>query len=79
MTKHIENKILKEVSEKTNRDVTLSEQSFYSGEQRMHYKRLVVDGKETTNHVDLMGLQSASSHGRLQEEVKNLTRLVLLG
>lgn len=79
MAKHIEDKIMKEVSEKTNRDVTLSEQSFYSGEMRMHYKRLVVDGRETHHHVDLMSLQSASSRGRIQEEVGRLTRLIVLG
>lgn len=79
MSRHIEEKIMKEVSDRTNHYVTLSKNSFYSGEMRMHYKRLVVDGKETSHHVDLMDLQSASSRGRLSEEVRKLSSLVLLG
>ena len=79
MIRHIEEKVMREVSERTKHDVTLSKESFYSGEMRMHYKRLVVDGKQTMHHVDLMDLQSASSRGRLTEEVRKLSSLVLLG
>jgi hypothetical protein len=79
MTRHIEEKVMKEVSEKTNRDISLSYDSFYSGEMRSFYKKLVIDGTETSHHVDLFWLQEASSRGKLHEEIKRLTGIVLLG
>ena len=78
MQTHYEKRFLKELSESCNRDVDLSEQSYYSGEQRLHYKRLVVDGKETMHHVDLMALQDTGVRGRMLEEVRNLTRALML-
>jgi hypothetical protein len=78
MYTHYEKRFLKELSESCNRDVDLSEQSYYSGEQRLHYKRLVVDGRETRHHVDLFSLQDTGTRGRMLEEVRTLTRALML-
>lgn len=78
MYTHYEKRFLKELHESCNREVDLSEQSYYSGEQRTHYKRLVVDGKETRHHVDLFALQDTGVRGRMLEEVRSLTRALLL-
>jgi hypothetical protein len=78
MLNHYEKKFLKELTESTKKDVDLTKESFYSGELRMHYKHLVVNGKATNHKVDLFALQDTNSRGRMQEEVRNLTRALLL-
>jgi hypothetical protein len=78
MYNYFEKRFLKELNESCGRDVDLSEQSYYSGEQRLHYKRLIVDGKETRHHVDLMALQDNGVRGRMLQEVRTLTRALTL-
>ena len=68
----------KEASEFTKRDVTLSKNSFYSGEQRSFYKKLVVDGQETRHHIDIMDLQESVSRGKMTEKVRVIAGLILL-
>ena len=78
MLNHYEKKFLKELHENCKRDVDLTKDSFYIGELRMHYKHLVVDGKVTNHKVDLFNLQDAGPRGKMMEEVRNLTRALLL-
>ena len=78
MLTHYEKKFLKELNENTKKDVDLTKESFYSGEMRMHYKHLVVDGKVTNHKVDLFNLQDTGARGKMQEEVRTLTRALLL-
>lgn len=79
MLRHIVERFEREASEFTKRKVTLSERSFYSGEQRSYYKKLVVDGYETRHHIDIMELQESMSRDRMQEKVRVVAGLILLG
>ena len=76
---HLVEKFEREASEFCKRDIRLSEESFYSGEQRSYYKKLVVDGKETRHHIDLFRLQEANSRGRMNEKVRTVAGLLILG
>ena len=78
MLNHYEKKFLKELNESTKKEVDLTKESFYSGELRMHYKHLVVDGKVTSHKVDLINLQDTGVRGKMMEEVRTLTRALLL-
>jgi hypothetical protein len=78
MLTHYEKKFLKELHESTKKEVELSEQSYYSGELRLHYRYLIVDGKRTKNRVDLFSLQDTGPRGKMQEQVRTLTRALLL-
>ena len=78
MQTHYEKKFLKELHESCNRDVDLTDDSFYSGHEQMHYKYLVVDGKRTRFKVDLFALQDTSPRGKMLEEVRMLTRALML-
>jgi len=77
MHKHLEEKFCRDLSEKTKRDITLSEQSFYSGEQSLLYKRLVIDGRETRHHVDIMNLRDYGDRNRVSEKTKALAEILL--
>ena len=79
MLRHIVERFEREASAFTKRNVTLSENSFYSGEQRSYYKKLVVDGKETRHHIDIMDLQESIGRDRLNEKVRAVAGLILLG
>lgn len=78
MSNHHEKRFLKEIREITNRDVDLSKESFYSGEFRMHYKKLIVDGQSTHYKVDLYDLQDTGPRGKMQEQVRHLARALML-
>lgn len=76
--RHIFEKFEREASEFTKREISLSKDSFYSGEQRSHYKKLVVDGVETRHHIDLVDLQESASRGRLADKVRVVAAMILL-
>lgn len=78
MLNHYEKKFLKELHENTKRDLDLTKESFYSGEMRLYYKHLIVDGQTTNHKVDLFALTDAGPRGRMMEEVRNLTRALVL-
>ncbi len=77
MYRHLEEKFCRDLSEKTKRDITLSRNSYYSGEQMLHYKKLVVDGKETHHHVDINNLRDYSDRNKMSEKQKALTEILL--
>lgn len=79
MLRHIVERFEREASEFTKRKVTLSDNSFYSGEQRSFYKKLVIDGQETRHHIDVMELQESMSRDRMHEKVRAVAGLILLG
>ena len=79
MLRHLVERFEREASEFTKRDISLSQDSFYSGEQRSYYKKLVVDGKETRHHIDIMELQETVSRGRMADKVHAVAGLILLG
>lgn len=79
MLRHIIERFEREASQFTKRNITLSDNSFYSGEQRSYYKKLVVDGKETRHHIDIMDLQDSVSRDRMNEKVRAVAGLILLG
>lgn len=79
MFRHLFEKFERDASDFCKRDVSLSEESFYSGELRSYYKKLVVDGKETRHHIDLFQLQEANGRGRLNEKIRTVAGLIILG
>lgn len=79
MLKHLVEKFERDATEFCRRDISLSEDSFYSGEQRSYYKKLVVDGKETRHHIDLFDLQESSARGKLHEKIRTVAGLLILG
>ena len=79
MLRHIVERFEREASAFTKRDITLSTDSFYSGEQRSYYKKLVIDGVETRHHIDIMDLQESMSRDRMNEKVRAIAGLILLG
>jgi hypothetical protein len=79
MNKHLIERFEREASEFTKREVTLSKDSFYSGEQRSFYKKLVIDGKETRHHIDVMELQESLSRGKMTDKVRAVAGIILLG
>jgi len=74
MLRHLVEKFEREASEFCKKEVTLSEDSFYSGEQRSYYKKLVVNGKETRHHIDLFRLQEASACKKQVRVVESTNR-----
>ena len=78
MLQHIVEKFEREASEFCRREITLSDTSFYSGEQRSYYKKLVVDGKETRHHIDIFQLQESNARGKLHEKVRTVAGLLIL-
>jgi len=78
MLRHLVEKFEREASDFCKREISLTRESFYSGEQRSYYKKLVVDGKETRHHIDLFQLQEANSRGRLNEKVRTVAGLLIL-
>lgn len=79
MLEHLVEKFEREATEFCRKEISLSKESFYSGEQRSYYKRLVVDGRETRHHIDLFELQEASARGRLNEKIRTVAGLLILG
>jgi len=79
MLKHLVEKFEREASDFCRREIQLSEESFYSGEQRSYYKRLIINGKQTNHHIDLFHLQESNSRGRMNEVVRRIAGYVLLG
>lgn len=79
MLRHLVEKFEREASEFCRRKVALSEESFYSGEQRSYYKKLIVDGVETRHHIDLFELQESSARGKINEKIRTVAGLIILG
>lgn len=78
MLEHIVEKFEDEASEFCRKEIRLTERSFYSGEQKSYYKKLVVDGKETRHHIDIFQLQEANARGKLHEKVRTVAGLLIL-
>lgn len=79
MLKHLVEKFEREASEFCRKNISLTDTSFYSGEQRSFYKKLVVDGKETRHHIDLFELQESNARGKLNEKIRAVAGLIILG
>lgn len=79
MLKYLEEKFEREVSEFCKKNITLSNESFYSGEQRSYYKKLIVNGRETRHHIDLFELQESNARNKLNEKVRAIAGLIILG
>lgn len=79
MYNHLVERFEREVRQFSKKDITLTKQSYYSGEQRSLYKKVVVDGEETHIHVDLFQLQDSIGRGKVAEQVRTVVATVLLG
>ena len=74
---HLEEKFCRDLSEKTGKEISLTKRSFYSGEQNLHYKKLVVNGRETMHHVDINNLRDYTDRSRPSEKAKALAEILL--
>ena len=79
MLNHLVEKFERDATDFCKKNISLSENSFYSGEQRSFYKKLVVDGKETRHHIDLFELQESNARGKLNEKIRAVAGLLILG
>lgn len=55
--------------------VRFSKESFYSGEERLFYKRLLLDDKPTGVRVNIMDLQEGNRRVRLDEKVGQIVKM----
>lgn len=79
MYRHLVERFERESRNFTKRDVSLSDDSFYIGEQNSLYKKVIVDGRETKIRVDLFKLQESVGRGTVTEQVKAVVAQVILG
>lgn len=68
-------KIEDRLSEKLGGKVRFSKESFYSGEERLFYKRLTLDEKSTGVRVNIMDLQDGGRRVRLDEKVSHIMKM----
>jgi hypothetical protein len=64
------------LSEATNSKIRLSKESFYSGQERLFYKRLLRDDKKTGVRVDIMDLQGDRLRGKLDFKIKGILSML---
>jgi hypothetical protein len=68
-------KIEDELTKKLNATVRFSKESFYSGEDRLLYKRLTIDDKPTGIKVNIMDLQAGERPVRVEHKVANIMKM----
>lgn len=68
-------KIEDKLSEKLGGKVRFSKESFYSGEERLFYKRLTIDEKPTGVRVSIMDLQVGERPVRVDSKVENIMKM----
>lgn len=68
-------KIEDELSKQLGGKIRFSRESFYSGEDRLFYKRLSIDDKPTGIRVNIMDLQPGERPVRLKDKVANIMKM----
>ena len=68
-------KIEDKLSAKLGGTVRFSKESFYSGEERLFYKRLTLDEKPTGVRVSIMDLQTGERPVRVDYKVENIIKM----
>lgn len=71
-------KIEDKLSEKLGGAVRFSKESFYSGEERLFYKRLTLNEKPTGVRVSIMDLQEGERPVRVDSKVENIMKMFQL-
>ena len=71
-------KIEDKLSEKMGGNVRFSKESFYSGEERMFYKRLSLDEKPTGVRVSIMDLQKGERPVRVDSKVEYIMKMLTI-
>jgi len=69
-------KIEDELTKNLNRTVRFSKESFYSGEERLLYKRLTVDDKPTGIKVNIMDLQPGEKPVRVEHKIASIMKML---
>ena len=69
-------KIEDELTKKLNRTVRFSKESFYSGEERLFYKRLTIDEKPAGIKVSIMDLQAGERPVRVEYKVASIMKML---
>jgi len=69
-------KIEDELTKKLNATVRFSKESFYSGEDRLFYKRLTIDEKPAGIKVSIMDLQAGERPVRVEYKVANIMKML---
>lgn len=59
-----------------NRTVRFSRESFYSGEERLYYKRLTIDDKPAGIKVNIMDLQAGGRRARVEDKVASIMKML---
>lgn len=69
-------KIEDELTKNLNRTVRFSKESFYSGEERLYYKRLTIDDMPTGIKVNIMDLQTGERPVKVEHKVANIMKMI---
>ncbi len=69
-------KIEDELTKNLNRTVRFSKESFYSGEERLYYKRLTIDDKPTGIKVNIMDLQRGERPVKVEHKVASIMKML---
>ena len=69
-------KIEDELTKNLNRTVRFSKESFYSGEERLYYKRLTIDDKPTGIKVNIMDLQKGERPVKVEHKVASIMKML---
>jgi len=64
------------LSEATNSKIRFSKESFYSGQERLFYKRLMQNGEKTGIRVDIMDLQSDKLRGKYDAKIRGILKML---
>ena len=69
-------KIEDELSKQFNCKVRFSKESFYSGEDRLFYKRITFDEKPTGVRVNIMDLQPGERRVSVKDKVASISKML---
>jgi hypothetical protein len=69
-------KIEDKLSSALNGNVRFTKESFYSGEERLFYKRLTLDDKPLGIKVNIMDLQEGGRRARVEDKVAVIIKMI---
>jgi hypothetical protein len=69
-------KIEDKLSDNLNSKVRFSKESFYSGEERLFYKRITINDKPTGVRVNIMDLQDGGKRVNLENKIAGITKML---
>jgi hypothetical protein len=64
------------LSDRTGQKIRFSRESFYSGQENLFYKKLIIDDKQTNVRVDIMDLQPSEKRVKLENKAASIGKLL---